>query len=85
LFRSQIQEQQISIQSTITQMQALNSMIWGWVMAPSVSKTENKSSNSVNINMWWVNVNNGQDAGNLINKVKNALIQEAKRFNLWIS
>jgi hypothetical protein len=27
LFRSQIQEQQISIQSTITQMQALNSMI----------------------------------------------------------
>lgn len=49
----------------------------------TTANSTNKTSN-ININVWNVNASNPTEANSFIDKVKNALIQEAKNFNLWI-
>jgi len=39
----------------------------------------------ININMWWVVVNNEADENRLIQKLKNVLVRETKLYNLWIN
>jgi len=42
-------------------------------------------SANISINMWGVTVNNSADENRLVEKIKRALVVEAKMFNLWIS
>ena len=51
---------------------------WWWIAGSSTWW-------SVNINLWGVTVNNEADENRLVGKLKKALINEAKLFNLWIS
>lgn len=50
-----------------------------WFISPAWSWA------SININMWWVTVNNEQDADMLARKIKEALVNESRLFNIWIS
>jgi hypothetical protein len=40
---------------------------------------------NININMWWVSVNNSADENRLVDKIKKAFINDAKLYNLWIN
>ena len=57
---------------TPTSSGRINNNVWLW-------------SPTININMWWVVVNNEADEDRLIDKIKKALIRETQLFNNWIS
>ena len=50
----------------------INNNVWWW-------------GSTININMWWVVVNNEADENRLIDKMKRALIRETQLFNNWIA
>ena len=53
---------------------------WSWNIQPN-----NQMWWEVNINMWWVTVSNEADENRLVEKMKKALSNEARYYNLWIS
>lgn len=60
---------------------------WPEVINPSTTSNVSQpwwKSMSVNINLPSVIINNAQDENRLIQMMKNAFIEEAKNFNLWI-
>lgn len=60
---------------------------WPEVVTPASTQRVIPSmwwSGSININMWGVTVNNQADENRLVDKIKDALVQETKRFNYWI-
>jgi hypothetical protein len=42
-------------------------------------------ASSININFWWVTIQNDADENRLVEKIKKALVKEAKLYNIWIA
>lgn len=60
---------------------------WPEIYTPATTgRIQQTPSNSmwVNINLWGVVINNAQDENRLIQKMKTALMEESRKFNLWI-
>lgn len=49
-----------------------------------INNTSQNNNNNVNINMWWVVVNNEADENRLVDKIKRVFIRDAQLFNNWI-
>ena len=89
-FWSKIAIQQKSIQDTIRMIQTLRSLSW-WstvVQESQISSSKQPTTSwwsNININLWWVTVNNEADENRLVQKIKEAFIRDTQLYNYWVS
>lgn len=60
---------------------------WPEIINPATTSSVSQpwwNTMSVNINLWGVQITNAQDENRLVQMLKNAFIEEAKNFNLWV-